>query len=65
MESADKVKPMSPYRQAAENVGEAGNTRQNMAEKRSLAVLNEHFEAVFNAVVPMQVVFGGLSAGVI
>jgi hypothetical protein len=46
MESADKVKPMSPYRQAAENVGEAGNTRQNMAEKRSLAVLNEHLEAV-------------------
>ncbi|AXO61886.1 hypothetical protein DBO86_14860 [Pseudomonas indoloxydans] len=65
MESADKVKPMSPYRQAAENVGEAGNTRQKWPKKRSLAVLNEHFEAVFNAVVPMQVVFGGLSAGVI
>jgi len=46
MESADKVKPMSPCRQAAENVVEAGNTRQNMAEKRSLAVLNEHLEAV-------------------
>ncbi|MDH1870006.1 hypothetical protein ACNJYG_01605 [Pseudomonas sp. GW6] len=65
MESADKVKPMSPCRQAAENVGEAGNTKQKLPKKGSLAVLNEHFEAVFNAVVPTQVVFGGLSAGVI
>ncbi|PTB95543.1 hypothetical protein C9993_10280 [Marinobacter sp. Z-F4-2] len=65
MESADKVKPMSPCRQAAENVVEAGNTKQKRPKKCSSAVLNEHFEAIFNAVVPTQVVFGGLSAGVI
>ncbi|AQZ93810.1 hypothetical protein BVH74_03135 [Halopseudomonas phragmitis] len=39
------------------NVGETGKTRQKQPEKRSLRVVNEHFEAVFNAVLPTQVVF--------
>ncbi|RHW19706.1 hypothetical protein C2846_17230 [Pseudomonas jilinensis] len=39
------------------NVGEAGKTRQKQPKKRSLHVVNEHFEAVFNAVLPTQVVF--------
>src|SRR5690606_14192854 len=39
------------------NVGEAGKTRQKRPKKRSLRVVNEHFEAVFNAVLPTQVVF--------
>ncbi|TRO40221.1 hypothetical protein EQ832_09150 [Pseudomonas sp. ALS1131] len=39
--------------------------RQKQPKKRGFAALNEHFEAVFNALVPAQVVFSGLSAGVI
>ncbi|WP_350010123.1 hypothetical protein [Pseudomonas sp. WHRI 8822A] len=39
-------------KQAVENMGEAGKTRQKRPEKRSLGVVNEHFEAVFNAVLP-------------
>ncbi|RMH83166.1 hypothetical protein EA796_16655 [Pseudomonas sp. AOB-7] len=39
------------------NVGEAGKTRQKQPRKRSLPVVNEHFEAVFNAGLPTQVVF--------
>ena len=32
------------------NVGEAAETRQKQAKKRSLHAVNEHFEPVFNAV---------------
>jgi hypothetical protein len=32
------------------NVGEAAETRQKQAKKRSLRAVNEHFEPVFNAV---------------
>ena len=39
------------------NVGEAAETRQKRPKKRSLRVVNEHFEAVFNAVSATQVVF--------
>ncbi|PKM23814.1 MAG: hypothetical protein CVV09_18705 [Gammaproteobacteria bacterium HGW-Gammaproteobacteria-13] len=39
------------------NVAEAGKTRQKQARKRSLRVVNEHSEPVFNAVLPTQVVF--------
>ena len=39
------------------SVGEAGNTRQKQARKRSLRAVNEHSEPVFNAVLPTQVVF--------
>ncbi|PPV36850.1 hypothetical protein C5L43_13010 [Ectopseudomonas oleovorans] len=39
------------------NVGEEGKTRQKQPKKRSLRAVNEHFEAVFNAVLPTQVVF--------
>jgi hypothetical protein len=31
------------------NVGEAAETRQKQAKKRSLRAVNEHFEPVFNA----------------
>jgi hypothetical protein len=31
------------------NVGEAASARQKQAKKRSLRVVNEHFEPVFNA----------------
>ncbi|OYT95585.1 MAG: hypothetical protein CFE49_11940, partial [Pseudomonas sp. PGPPP3] len=41
------------------NVGEAGKTRQKRPKKRSLRVVNEHFEAVFNAVLSTQIVFQG------
>tara|TARA_R100001244_G_scaffold44516_3_gene40418 strand:+ start:18290 stop:18955 length:666 start_codon:yes stop_codon:yes gene_type:complete len=39
------------------NVGEAAETRQKQARKRSLRVVNEHSEPVFNAVSATQVVF--------
>jgi hypothetical protein len=39
------------------NVGEAASARQKQARKRSLRVVNEHFEPVFNAAMATQVVF--------
>ena len=45
-----------PY-QAVENVFEAADTRQKQAKKRSLCVINEHFEPVFNTVAATQIVF--------
>ena len=45
------------FNRPLKNVGEAGKTRQKRPKKRSLRAVNEHFEAVFNAVLPTQVVF--------
>jgi len=39
------------------NVFEAADTRQKQAKKRSLCVINEHFEPVFNTVAATQIVF--------
>jgi hypothetical protein len=39
------------------SVGEAASARQKQAKKRSLRVVNEHFEPVFNAAMTTQVVF--------
>ncbi|AEF21544.1 lipoprotein [Pseudomonas fulva 12-X] len=39
------------------NVGEAASARQKQAIKRSVRVVHEHFEPVFNAVMATQVVF--------
>jgi lysophospholipase L1-like esterase len=39
------------------NVMSAGKTRQNSAKKRSLWLINEHFESDFNAVWPSAIVF--------
>ena len=50
----------TPFKVASrplKNVDEAGKTRQKRPKKRSLRVVNEHFEAIFNAVLPTQVVF--------
>ncbi|WP_277373499.1 NERD domain-containing protein [Pseudomonas sp. AA-38] len=44
---------------ASKNVGEAASARQKQAKKRSLRVVNEHFEPVFNAATATQVVFRG------
>ena len=38
------------------NVGEAASTRQNQVKKRSLYLINEHFEPDFNDVMATQVV---------
>ena len=46
-----------PANRVLKNVGEAAKTRQKRPKKRSLLVVNEHFEAVFNAVLATQVVF--------
>ncbi|AQZ94723.1 hypothetical protein BVH74_08155 [Halopseudomonas phragmitis] len=48
---------MAIRREPLKNVGEAGKTRQKQPTKRSLRGVNEHLEAVFNAVLPTQVVF--------
>ncbi|PSJ17208.1 hypothetical protein C7H79_09430 [Nitrosomonas supralitoralis] len=40
-----------------ENVLEATDTRQKQAKKRSLCLINEHFEPVFNTVATTQIVF--------
>ena len=37
-------------------VGEAVSTRQKQAKKRSLCLITEHFEPVFNAVMTTQVI---------
>jgi nucleoside-diphosphate-sugar epimerase len=39
------------------NVFEAADTRQKQAKKRSLCVINKHFEPVFNTVAATQIVF--------
>ena len=39
------------------NVFEVADTRQKQAKKRSLCVINEHFEPVFNTVAATQIVF--------
>jgi len=39
------------------NVFEAADARQKQAKKRSLCLINEHFEPVFNAAAAMQIVF--------
>ncbi|PXW86451.1 hypothetical protein C8R34_11457 [Nitrosomonas sp. Nm84] len=39
------------------NVFEAADTRQKQARKRSLCVINEHFEPAFNTVAATQIVF--------
>ncbi|MGX5726500.1 hypothetical protein ACWKWZ_15820 [Metapseudomonas otitidis] len=48
-----------PLSGTSKNVGEAVSARQKQAKKRSLRVVNEHFEPVFNAAMTTQVVFTG------
>ncbi|WP_131183828.1 hypothetical protein [Stutzerimonas kirkiae] len=45
------------------NVGEAASARQKQAKKRSLRIVNEHSEPVFNAAMATQVVFKRLVRG--
>ena len=47
------------------NVFEAVDTRQKQAKKRSLCVINEHFEPVFNTVAATQIVLLTRSSGLI
>ncbi len=39
------------------NVFEAADARQKQAKKRSLSIINEHFEPVFNTAAATQIVF--------
>ncbi|MDO9471030.1 MAG: hypothetical protein Q7J23_09990, partial [Nitrosomonas sp.] len=39
------------------NVFEAADARQKQAKKRSLWMINEHFESVFNTAAATQIVF--------
>jgi len=43
------------------NVIEAANARQKQVKKRSLCVINEHSEPVFNAAAATQIIFQRLS----
>jgi len=43
-------------REALNNVGEADRARQKTAKKRSLHVVNEHFESFFNTALTTQVI---------
>ncbi len=45
-----------PASRLLKNVGEAASARQKLAKKRSLQVVNEHFEPIFNAAMATQVV---------
>jgi hypothetical protein len=45
------------FNRVSKNVAEAADARQKQAKKRSLCVINEHFEPVFNAAPSTQVVF--------
>jgi hypothetical protein len=51
------VVPRAGITKFLKNVSEAGKTRQKQPKKRNLRAVNEHSEAVFNAVLPTQVVF--------
>jgi len=50
MNTSDIVK------ESLKNVGEVVSSRQKSAERRSLYVINEHFEPIFNAKMTTQVV---------
>ncbi|MDP1934536.1 MAG: hypothetical protein U1D41_11810 [Nitrosomonas sp.] len=45
------------FNRPLKNVFEAADARQKQAKKRSLCVINEHFEPVFNTVAATQIVF--------
>lgn len=68
MESADKVKPMSPYRQAVEKCRRGKPISmailRKALKKRSLGVLNERFEAILTQCGQRRWFFCGLLAGV-
>ena len=50
------MKPSKPSR-PLKNVFEAADARQKQAKKRSLCLINEHFESVFNTAAATQIVF--------
>jgi|CXWL01.1.fsa_nt_gi hypothetical protein len=45
------------FNRPLKNVFEAADARQKQAKKRSLYMINEHFEPVFNTAAAMQIVF--------
>ena len=47
----------SCFSRPLKNVFEAADARQKQAKKRSLCMINEHFETVFNTAAAMQIVF--------
>ena len=44
------------FKEALNNVSEAVRARQKSVKKRSLQVVNEHFELIFNNVLTTQVI---------
>ena len=51
------LRVFTPSSSLLKNVFEAADARQKLAKKRSLHVVNEHFEPVFNAAAATQIVF--------
>ena len=48
---------VNKFSRPMKNVFEAADARQKQAKKRSLCVINEHFEPVFNTAAATQIVF--------
>ena len=44
-------------REPLKNVGEVVSARQKQMKKRSLYIINEHFESAFNAAMTTQIIF--------
>jgi hypothetical protein len=55
--SAGSGNPEQSPDRPLKNVFEAADARQKQAKKRSLCIINEHFEPVFNTVAATQIVF--------
>ena len=51
-----RLRDIAPNR-PLKNVFEAADARQKQAKKRSLCLINEHFESVFNTAAATQIVF--------
>ncbi|OQW41950.1 MAG: hypothetical protein A4S08_02170 [Proteobacteria bacterium SG_bin4] len=49
--------PAAKLNKPLKNVFEAADARQKQAKKRSLCLIDEHFEPVFNAAAATQIVF--------
>jgi len=55
-QNSHRITSLNVRRRSLKNVSEAASARRKEAKKRSLQVVNEHFEPVFNAAMATQVV---------
>ncbi|MNJ63586.1 hypothetical protein D3C77_595000 [compost metagenome] len=55
-QNSHRLASLNVRRRSLKNVSEAASARRKQAKKRSLQVVNEHFEPVFNEAMATQVV---------